>query len=141
MEPASKQDSSLSKSSSFSCSGQKRERALVLGFEYVRPWGVEEKFSAAFADVSSLLGGVQPAVKPLLWCQLPCKRPAAAVAVAERTLCCMHRIGGCSACIWLPLEAAPDPLSPVVLALWACCGGSLIQHTRLAVLLPRQQPL
>lgn len=54
MEPIGGQTSKLSSSSSkFSSSGQKCERALAFKIEDVRPWGVEQKFSAAFADVST----------------------------------------------------------------------------------------
>lgn len=55
MEPIGGQSFKLSNSSSrFSSSGQKCERALAFKIEDVRPWGVEQKFSAAFADVSTL---------------------------------------------------------------------------------------
>ena len=52
MEPIGGQCSTLSSSSNFSSSGQKCERDLAFKIEDVRPWGAQQKFSAAFADVS-----------------------------------------------------------------------------------------
>lgn len=52
MEPIGGQSSKLCKSNSFSSSGQKCERDLAFKIEDVRPWGAQQKFSAAFADVS-----------------------------------------------------------------------------------------
>ncbi len=57
MEPIGGQCSQLCKSNSFSTSGQKCERDLAFGIEDVRPWGAQQKFSAAFADVSILASG------------------------------------------------------------------------------------
>jgi hypothetical protein len=50
--------SNKSSSSRFSSSGQKCERDLAFKIEDVRPWGVEQKFSAAFADVSAPFPGL-----------------------------------------------------------------------------------
>ena len=60
MEPIGGQCSQLCKSNSFSTSGQKCERDLAFGIEDVRPWGAQQKFSAAFADVSILAFGGGP---------------------------------------------------------------------------------
>ena len=53
MEPIGGECSKLSNSSNFSSSGQKCERDLAFKIEDVRPWGAQQKFSAAFADVSA----------------------------------------------------------------------------------------